>query len=338
MIQAYREGKDLYRVLAANVFHNTYEENGEFWEDGTPNPEGKHRRKIAKKLLLGQSYGMGTALLAQNIGCSLEEAQVYNTQFLEGFPQFKNWVEETHKLAHERGYVEGLMGRRRRLPDVQLPRYEVKYKDREKNKTTFFNPLLGSSGINNSLKEDKLVQSLTQRCENAKSRKDIDAIRNEAHANGLEVYDNNGYIATAERQSVNSIIQGSAATMTKKAMVDFAANEWVKTHDAHLMIPIHDELLAEAPSLYADECANKLVEIMVGAAYSLVGDTIPFKCDPTIVIHWYADQITAEYQEYYNDKLIAKGLTDGEAFAKMMEIHSEFTEEQMHQILEGNFI
>ena len=53
MIGAYIEGKDLYAVMASKVYNNKYEDNKEFYPDGTMNPEGKKRRTNMKSLLLG---------------------------------------------------------------------------------------------------------------------------------------------------------------------------------------------------------------------------------------------------------------------------------------------
>ena len=54
MIQAYREGKDVYSEIAALAFNTTYEECCEYRPDGTANPDGKARRGEAKKIVLGR--------------------------------------------------------------------------------------------------------------------------------------------------------------------------------------------------------------------------------------------------------------------------------------------
>ena len=69
MINAYKEGKDLYAVIAQKMFNNRYEDNLEFYPEGTEieldgkkiicgnkthlNKEGKERRSNAKTMLLG---------------------------------------------------------------------------------------------------------------------------------------------------------------------------------------------------------------------------------------------------------------------------------------------
>ena len=40
--------------------------------------------------------------------------------------EVKEWTEESQSSCKKTGYVEDLWGRRRRLPDIQLPKYTVK--------------------------------------------------------------------------------------------------------------------------------------------------------------------------------------------------------------------
>ena len=54
MIEAYKQGKDLYAMIASKVYHNNYEDNLEHHADGSEYPDGKKRRKSVKGLLLGR--------------------------------------------------------------------------------------------------------------------------------------------------------------------------------------------------------------------------------------------------------------------------------------------
>lgn len=54
MVNAYKEGKDLYATIATGIYKNTYWDNMEHFEDGTPNPAGKKRRSNCKSILLGE--------------------------------------------------------------------------------------------------------------------------------------------------------------------------------------------------------------------------------------------------------------------------------------------
>ena len=53
MINAYKQGKDLYATIASHIYHNDYWDNMEHTESGEPNAEGKKRRSSVKGLLLG---------------------------------------------------------------------------------------------------------------------------------------------------------------------------------------------------------------------------------------------------------------------------------------------
>ena len=53
MIDAYKQGKDLYATIASRVYHNNYEDNLEHYPDGLIFEDGKKRRTSVKGLLLG---------------------------------------------------------------------------------------------------------------------------------------------------------------------------------------------------------------------------------------------------------------------------------------------
>ena len=56
MINAYKEGKDLYATIASGVYHNNYEDNLEFNpKTGAYSSDGAARRSSVKSLLLGES-------------------------------------------------------------------------------------------------------------------------------------------------------------------------------------------------------------------------------------------------------------------------------------------
>lgn len=55
MINAYKQGKDLYAVVASKVYNNNYEDNLEFNPiTNKIQPDGKQRRTSVKSVLLGK--------------------------------------------------------------------------------------------------------------------------------------------------------------------------------------------------------------------------------------------------------------------------------------------
>lgn len=65
---------------------------------------------------------------------------------------------------------------------------------------------------------------------------------------------------SAERMAINTPVQGSAADIIKKAMID--VHKYLQEVGARLLLQVHDELLIEAPSTKATKIANKIKEIM----------------------------------------------------------------------------
>lgn len=327
MITAYKEGKDLYATIAAGVYNNDYWDNMEHHQDGSANPAGKKRRGACKSLLLGIMYGRGVTSIAEQIGGTTKEAQKIVDDFYKSFPRVKDWVDSTEKFAKENGYVEDLWGRRRRLPDIQLPLYDIKFKNKEMNST--FNPILGSKGLvtNNT---SPLVNKYTTLLNKARGKDEVNKIIQQASVDGLSIRNNGGFISQAERQCVNARVQGGAATMSKKAMIKVYNDRELKELGFHLMLAVHDELIGECPEENAEKVAQRLCDVMKEAA--LPECKVPFKCDPTIEKVWYYTDYSDTIREMYND-YIEEGKTKEEALNIILTTKSECTKEQIEEML-----
>lgn len=311
---SYNEGKDLYATLGAGVYKNDYWDNMEHHEDGSENPEGKKRRKKMKTLLLAILYGMGPGTLAGNLGSSVEEAKDIMNSFHKAFPQASNWMKETERQACITGFVEGYEGRRRILPDLLLPEYTFKMLA----KNAAFNPLIGSKG---KTLDKALIEKYEKKLEHI-SFKDYDKVKKEAMAEGLDITKNGGFISRAKRQCVNAVIQGSAATMTKKAMIKIYHDPELRSYGFKLLIGVHDELIGECDEQYAEQASERLSYLMKTCVPDL---DIPLKCDPTIEKHWYEEEYSMN---------IRKEFKSGMTFEEIVEKHSECTEEQLKSYLQ----
>ena len=327
MIQAYKDGKDLYATIASSVYSNDYWDNMEYRQDGTPNPEGKKRRNACKTLLLGIMYGQGVTAVAESIGSSIPEAQAIIDEFYGSFPKVKGWMDETITFAKKHGYVEDLWGRRRRLPDISLPKFEISYNNSLKEDSSF-NPLLG---MTDRKQDDKVIASFYKRLEGVRFKKAIDEIVQDAAKYGIRIKNNGGFIAQAERQCVNARIQGGSATMTKIAMNKLFRDEELNKLGFKLLLAVHDELIGECPKENTEKAAQRLTTVMKTCIDDV--SSVPFKCDADVNDHWYYnDYVNTLRQEY--KKMLSGKTTQEEVLENIIKEHSELTADEIKKILQ----
>lgn len=93
----------------------------------------------------------------------------------------------------------------------------------------------------------------------------------------------------AQRQAVNATIQGSSASITKRAMWALYNNEWINTHDCHQVLTIHDEVVLEVPKDIINEAGQVIRSCMVSGAQILTS-VMPVTCDIEVFeIAWNLD-------------------------------------------------
>ena len=327
MLKAYQEGKDLYAVIASLSFDKPYEECLEF------NPithekqvEGKERRSQAKAVLLGLEYGRGATSIGEQLGKTKAQAQEIIDRFFIAFPKVKDWIDRTHDSVKKIGYVEDWYGRRRRLPNILLPMYEFSEND-DKN-TSNFNPFLICEDRHKV--ENKKISAYKKKLQGITYNSQIRKIMSEASKEGINIRCNSNLIAEAERQSVNAIIQGGAATLTKVAMINIDNDEILNKLGFKLLVTIHDEVLGECPQENANEVAKRLTQVMVDTAKPYMN--VPMSCDAYNVKNWYSDELAAELEKEL-DAYMKKNLTKEEAMSKIILEHSESTEDFIRELL-----
>lgn len=313
MYDTFMQGKDLYTEIASKAFNLPYEECLEHFPKDTPikkkgnkwyyatlddydkiadgendtYADGKERRTQAKSILLGALYGRGVASIAEQLGCSVEQAQEIKDSVFKGFPAIKHFEETSLQMAKTVGYVTTVCGRKRRLPDLLLDRYEFHYKNGKKASDDVLN------FSNDSTTEIPLydVRRYLNKLNNCNYKNRASVIRN-IESDGVEVVDNSIKIAIATRQCVNARIQGSASDLTKLAMIDIHNNARLKELGFRLLIPVHDEVIAECPEENAKECSKLLAEIMSKSAEKIL--EMPIKCDVEVTKQWYGEVINID--------------------------------------------
>jgi DNA polymerase I-like protein with 3'-5' exonuclease and polymerase domains len=85
----------------------------------------------------------------------------------------------------------------------------------------------------------------------------------------------------AERQAINAIIQGSAADICKIAMID--THEAFRDTGAHLLVQVHDELIAACPEDKVDEVTPIMIKAM---GHGRVIEGIPLKVSGHSAVSW----------------------------------------------------
>ena len=202
LLSAFAGDEDIHRATAAEVFDTALDAvTGE-------------QRRSAKAINFGLIYGMSAFGLARQLGIPRADAQAYVDRYFERYPGVRAYMDSTREQAHEKGYVETVMGRRLYLPEINS--------------------------------------------RNVQRRQ------------------------YAERSAINAPMQGTAADIIKRAMIDvyrWLAEEAV---DARVIMQVHDELVLEVAEGAADAVAAGLVERMSRAAELAV----PLKVDTGLGTNW----------------------------------------------------
>lgn len=298
--ETFELGRDPYATIASFVFKRDYWECMEHHEDGTPNPEGASVRKRAKSILLGMTYGMGAKLLAEKLGTSIDECRNILEEFYRMFPDIKVFADGNERSARELGYVEDYFGRRRHLPDASLKPIEIKPTNTVLTEADVFMDDIPLKGLSvkvvdqaEVLRWQKVVANLADRFD---GRRRLRELLKDA-GDSVSYKDNSGFISKTLTQCTNARIQGSAATLTKKAMVAIRNDPVMQKLGFKILIPIHDELLGECPVENAEKAEKRLAELMIAAAKPEC--TVAMKVDTYRVKHWYADEVSNAVYEAY---------------------------------------
>ena len=288
MLEAYRNNKDLYASIASLAFNKSYEDCLEFYldENGKKtekvNKEGKARRDSAKSILLGILYGRGLNSVAEQLNVSKQKAQEIHDKIFKGFPAIKKFEDDTIHMAQTEGFVTTYWGRKRRLPEMQLDEFEFNWKPGYGD----IDPLSFDTEMNTEVPE-KLVRKYLTKLGKAWGKEKAKVVA-EAKEEGIIITDNGGKIADATRQCVNSRIQGSAADLSKMAGILLYRSKELRDLGFRLLVPIHDEYLAECPIENAKRCKELFAKLMCDAAVDL---GIPIKCDVTVTDRWYGEEV-----------------------------------------------
>jgi DNA polymerase-1 len=83
-------------------------------------------RRSAKAVNFGIIYGISDFSLAKDINVSRKEAARYIEGYLDTYPKVREYMDETVRLAQEKGYVETLFHRIRHIPELKSSNFAVR--------------------------------------------------------------------------------------------------------------------------------------------------------------------------------------------------------------------
>lgn len=216
-------------------------------------------------------YSKGKNTLCEDLGCDIEEVNRIFDNVFGAYPVMKMWMDEMVAKAYEQGYVDNIYGRRRRLPDLKLPKFTIE-----------FTPFTFTEAD-----EQYYRQYYSSAMNNAFGRKAKQEIIDSAKKHGITIVDNESKIKAAERKIINFCIQGSAACVTKKAMLNIYHNKRLRELGCKLVLSIHDESVLTVPKEHAYEATKLIEELSIAGGEGL---PVSMSCDLAISDVWYGEE------------------------------------------------
>lgn len=114
LINAFLNGGDIHTLTASQVF------------DVDLNAVTPEMRRSAKAVNFGIIYGISDYGLSEQLKISPKKAAEYIKKYFETYPNVKDYMESNVKFARENGYVETLFKRKRYIPEINSPNYNLR--------------------------------------------------------------------------------------------------------------------------------------------------------------------------------------------------------------------
>jgi DNA polymerase-1 len=114
LLGAFAAGQDIHTATAAAVFKIPI-------ESVDPN-----QRRLAKVANFGSIYGQGEYGLSQQLGITGDVAREFLAQYWSTYSRLKDYLDEVKRRAREDGFVVSATGRRRAIPDLRSPNFQLR--------------------------------------------------------------------------------------------------------------------------------------------------------------------------------------------------------------------
>ncbi len=114
MIEAFKNGEDIHRRVAADIH-------------GIPLEEvTKYQRSTAKAVIFGIVYGISGFGLGENLNISAKDAKAFIEKYYEMYPKVHQYMENIKSSAYEKGYVKTIYNRIRYIDELKSAVYMVR--------------------------------------------------------------------------------------------------------------------------------------------------------------------------------------------------------------------
>ncbi len=114
LLAAFAAGQDIHAATASRVFKVDLDKVD-------PN-----QRRLAKVANFGSIYGQGEYGLSQQMGIPGEEAREFLKEYWTTFARLKEYLDGIRQEAREQGFVVSATGRRRAIPDLRSPNFQLR--------------------------------------------------------------------------------------------------------------------------------------------------------------------------------------------------------------------
>jgi DNA polymerase-1 len=114
LLGAFAAGQDIHTATAAAVFKVPIEQVD-------PN-----QRRLAKVANFGSIYGQGEYGLSQQLGITGDVAREFLGQYWATYSRLKDYLDGVRRKAREEGVVVSETGRRRAIPDLRSPNFQLR--------------------------------------------------------------------------------------------------------------------------------------------------------------------------------------------------------------------
>jgi DNA polymerase-1 len=103
---AFKAGSDIHNRTASEIF-------------GVPQDMvSPDMRRLSKNINFGIIYGISAFGLARQLGTSVSIARNYMNEYFKRYSSVKKYMDESVRVAQDRGYAKTILGRRRPIPEL----------------------------------------------------------------------------------------------------------------------------------------------------------------------------------------------------------------------------